>query len=89
MRRDSEEPCESCDELIDFLYEYTDGELEEQVLKRMREHVRECARCSDLVDAEMHIRDLIRRCCTQQAPSSLRARVITRIRTTHLRIERY
>lgn len=89
MRRDTDEPCASCDELVDFLYEFADGELEDRVLRRMRAHVRECERCADLVDAEMHIRDLIRRCCAQEAPSSLRARVITRIRTTHLRIERY
>ncbi|MDO5720526.1 MAG: mycothiol system anti-sigma-R factor [Actinomycetaceae bacterium] len=89
MRNNTEEPCSSCDELVDFFYEFTDGELDEHALQRMRAHVHECERCADLVDVEMHIRDLIRRCCAQQAPSSLRSRVITRIRTTHLRIERY
>lgn len=87
QRRD--EDCSSCEELESFFFEYTDGELETGVLDRMRLHVAECPRCADLVDAEMHIRELIRRCCAEEVPSGLRARVVTRIRSTHIRIEGY
>ncbi|MDO5728136.1 MAG: mycothiol system anti-sigma-R factor [Actinomycetaceae bacterium] len=89
MTQRNDDECSSCDELENFFFEYTDGELESSILERMRIHVTECSRCADLVDAEMHIRELIRRCCAEEAPSGLRARVVTRIRSTHIRIERY
>lgn len=42
-------------------------------------HARGCPHCSDALDAERHLRALLRRCCAEQdhAPESLRVRVIS------------
>ena len=49
----------------------------------MLAHAASCAQCSDALEAERHVRALLRRCYgTAQAPAALRARVtasITRI----------
>lgn len=87
MSRPDDADCTACDELEKFLFQYADGELDQDQAHHLREHVAHCPHCKNLVDAEMHVRELIRRCYFEHAPSSLRTRVISRIRMTHLRIE--
>ncbi|MDO5049542.1 MAG: mycothiol system anti-sigma-R factor [Actinomycetaceae bacterium] len=87
--REFDDSCTACEQLNKFLFEYADGELDQEHAKRLEKHVSECPYCKDRVDAEMHVRELVRRCYNEHAPSNLRTRVISRIRTTHLRIETY
>lgn len=87
MSRPDDFECTPCDELEEFLFQYTDGELDHDRALSLREHVAKCPHCQNLVDAEMHVRELVRRCYFEEAPSTLRTRVISRIRMTHLRIE--
>lgn len=85
----TEPQCPSCDELRELLYAVSDHELEPQVEDALWAHAAQCGRCTDLLDAQQHLRELIRRCYQQQASQELRARVVTRIRSTHIRIERW
>lgn len=78
------EPCDPCEELNSFLYAYVDGELEDSIVERLARHLATCEHCSDRVDAERHVRELMRRCYAEHAPGDLKARVLTRIRMTHV-----
>ena len=53
----------------------------------MLAHAASCAQCSDALEAERHVRALLRRCYgTARAPAALRARVtasITRVSATY------
>lgn len=78
-----------CAKLQEVLYQLLDNELDEEVAHRLQLHARWCADCADALDAQRHLQALVRRCCEQHASSELRARVITRIRQTSIRIERW
>lgn len=84
----SEDP--TCQELLDHLYELVDAD-EDAIDGRSRAllaaHAALCPSCRDAVDAERHVRDLVRRCCGESvhAPAALRVRVVsmtTRVRRT-------
>lgn len=68
-----------CDDLVSRLFQLFDAELEAAECSRLRDHLKRCPDCSEMADAEEHIRNLIRRSCVEHAPASLRARVITQI----------
>ena len=82
----SEDP--TCKELIDHLYELVDADADTDALdarsRRLLEaHAAVCPACRDALDAERHVRELLRRCASSvQAPPSLRVRVVAM--TTHL-----
>ena len=50
-----------------------------RALDLLAAHARTCPHCADAMDAERHVRVLLRRCCAEQdhAPESLRVRVIS------------
>lgn len=78
-----------CEKLRRLLYVFIDNELDEDAAHSLRVHAELCPDCADAVDAQRHLQALLRRCCRQSAPADLRARVITRIRQTSVRIERW
>ncbi|MFD1716791.1 mycothiol system anti-sigma-R factor [Georgenia deserti] len=78
-------PC-SCEELMDHLFEFLDAELDESEEARLRRHAAECPHCTEAADAEVHIRELVKRSCAEVAPSSLRMRV--RSQLTVLKVSR-
>lgn len=69
----------TCGELIARLFEYLDSELESSEVARLKYHAEHCPSCTEVEEAERHVRELIRRCCTEQAPDSLRVRVLSQI----------
>lgn len=50
-----------------------------RALDLLAAHAHGCPHCADALDAERHVRILLRRCCAEQdhAPESLRVRVIS------------
>lgn len=78
-----------CEQLREVLSLFIDNELDEDVAHSLRLHADLCPACADAVDVQRHLRALLRRCCEQSAPEEVRARVITRIRQTSVRIERW
>ncbi|MDP9834808.1 mycothiol system anti-sigma-R factor [Gleimia europaea] len=76
--------CDPCEELSSFLYAFADDALEDELAYRLSQHLDTCRHCADRVDAEMHVRELMRKCYEMQAPSSLRARVVASVRVTHI-----
>lgn len=73
--------CPECDDLVRHLFEFLDAEMEAQMQLRMEEHVRTCAYCTELTDAEEHVRELVRRSCQEMAPTRLRLRIVSELRT--------
>ena len=68
-----------CREALERLFEYLDSEMPDSDCRRLRDHISACQACHDAADAEQHVRELLRRSCTESAPSALRVRVLTQI----------
>lgn len=69
----------SCEELRAHLYELIDQELDPQAISRLDAHEASCEQCHQLTEAEVHLRQIIRRSCCEEAPAVLRERVITQV----------
>ena len=71
-----EHPCgHDCDEALAHLWEYLDAELGQVEAARIRAHLITCRGCHAEHDVELVIKQLVRRGCTEQAPSALRVRI--------------
>lgn len=75
--------CESmgdcADSRIERLYEYLDGALSHQDLVEIKDHLNECAECAEEHDLECLIRSVVKRSCTEVAPTALKANILDRI----------
>lgn len=65
----------ACGEVLDHIFELLDQALPSELERMMREHSAHCEHCGPAVTAEMRLREVIRRSCSEEAPASLRARV--------------
>lgn len=67
----------SCEEFAEHLFELLDAEMPEEQARRLDAHAADCVHCTDLSEAEKHLRELLREaCCGQAAPDSLRMRIV-------------
>jgi anti-sigma factor (TIGR02949 family) len=65
-----------CDEVIERVYEFLDGELTADVDEKIREHLAVCHRCFPEFEYErVFLRFLERRAQIEKAPPSLRRRI--------------
>ena len=74
----------TCQDVLDALYELIDCEECDRRDARARalmiQHVATCEHCSDALNAERHVRALMRGCYeSEQASDALRARVVASI----------
>jgi anti-sigma factor (TIGR02949 family) len=73
-------PRVDCDEALDRLYEYLDGELTPAVEAAVRRHLTACAPCLRIYDFERaFLRFLDARAQAAEAPPELRRRVLERL----------
>ena len=79
-----------CRSVHNLLYEYVDkqwcgccDEIEnfQQVMGLLQQHLTCCPECQRSVDAEVHVRQVLRQACTENAPESLRMRVVSVVRS--------
>ncbi|MGV0409788.1 mycothiol system anti-sigma-R factor [Corynebacterium resistens] len=77
-----------CEELLGVLYEYVDGDGGCEAREELQRHVDECPQCLQALGLEQQVRQLLRSCCSQPAPSELRARITTQLRVRY-EIRRY
>jgi len=69
-----------CSEVLDRVYEYLDGELDEHDVAKIRQHLEECRPCLSQYDIDLALKALLRRSCVcEPAPQELRARIMVRI----------
>lgn len=67
----------SCEEFAEHLFELLDAEMPQEQARRLDAHAADCEHCTELSEAEKHLRELLREaCCGQAAPDSLRTRII-------------
>jgi len=76
----SEESEVDCNETIERLYTYLDGELTDERRHEIKEHLDECAPCLGAFDFEFELRQVIANRCKDHVPASLRRRVHDAIR---------
>jgi mycothiol system anti-sigma-R factor len=74
------EPHETdCDEVLNQVFEYLDGELTARDVEKIQQHLDECSPCLREHDLDVALKALVRRSCTERAPEDLRARILTQI----------
>ena len=71
----SEESEVDCNETIERLYHYLDGELTDERRTEIQLHLDECAPCLGAFDFEADLRRVIANRCKDHVPDSLRQRV--------------
>ena len=65
----------SCAEARAHLEAFLDQECTADLTERLARHVDTCPHCSQVADAERHLRKILRSRCAEQAPAALRERV--------------
>lgn len=66
-----------CDEALERIYEYLDGELTPAVERAIRRHLAACARCEPRFEHERAFLEFVaRRAQIEQAPPELRKRIL-------------
>ncbi|GAB3753553.1 hypothetical protein GCM10027591_02110 [Zhihengliuella somnathii] len=73
------------DSRIARLYEYLDGALSVDDLNDVQRHLEHCTECAQEYDLECIIRSVVKRSCTEQAPQTLKSRIMMRI--SEIRVE--
>ncbi len=73
-----------CDGVLERVYAVLDGEVSQAEVAAIHEHLEACAPCLEEYEVQAALKALVRRCCVEQAPAQLRARIvesITRVTT--------
>ncbi|MEX2548624.1 MAG: mycothiol system anti-sigma-R factor [Nitriliruptoraceae bacterium] len=66
---------DECRAALRRLESYLDGELGDLTKGRLRQHLEDCAPCTDRVGFEGQLRALVRQGCFDEAPAALRDRI--------------
>jgi mycothiol system anti-sigma-R factor len=78
-----------CDEVLQRVYEYLDGEMADLDCAKIKVHLEECSRCLDEYQQDELLKAIIRRSCAcEAAPEQLRTRILASITTVQVRYER-
>jgi mycothiol system anti-sigma-R factor len=72
---ESRESKPECQEALDTLYHFLDGELTEVRRLEIQQHLDRCSPCLEAFDFEAELKIVIARRCRDQVPESLRSRV--------------
>lgn len=67
----------TCEEALERLESFLDGELPDADVDEIRAHLTQCYPCTDRASFEEQLRAIVRRDCTDQAPQSLLERIET------------
>lgn len=78
LRGLGEQGC-SCEEVYNHLFELLDSHMPLEQAARLRNHMATCSKCNRLVEAETHVREIVRRSCCESAPATLRIRITQQI----------
>jgi mycothiol system anti-sigma-R factor len=78
--------CKTC---LNALHSYLDRELSDEDIVQVRAHLDECLGCLHMFQFQDSLRRLVKvRCQEQQAPETLRIRIVERLAAERARIER-
>jgi len=69
----------SCDEVLERVYEYIDGELDPSRVQEIKAHLDDCGPCLREYGLEEAVKAIVKRSCCDPAPIDLRAKVLAHI----------
>jgi mycothiol system anti-sigma-R factor len=76
-----------CAEVIEQVYLYLDGEIEDEGRAKVREHLDECAPCLRQFGLEQDVKALVARCCGGDvAPDDLKERLVLRLQEVRVEL---
>jgi mycothiol system anti-sigma-R factor len=76
-----------CAEVIEQVYLYLDGEIDDSTRAKVREHLDECAPCLRKFGLEQDVKALVARCCGNDvAPDGLRDRLVVRLQQVRVEL---
>lgn len=64
-----------CQEALDTLYHFLDGELDEARRTAIQEHLDRCSSCLEAFDFEAELKTVVAQRCRESVPDELRERV--------------
>jgi mycothiol system anti-sigma-R factor len=70
----------NCNDALRELYEFLDGELTDERKALIKDHLAGCNPCLEAFDFEAEVRILVSTKCREEAPDTLRQRVIDALR---------
>ena len=70
-----------CNDVLQRLQTYLDGECVEDVEAVIEAHLRDCPPCLDRADFERHLKEIIAHKCRDRAPDGLLDRVLGNLPT--------
>lgn len=77
-----------CSEVLARVASYIDGELEGADFTQIRQHLDECGPCLREYGLEEVVKKLVHKHCgSEQVPTGLRSRVLTRIQQVRIELE--
>jgi len=65
-----------CEDALDRLFEYIDGELTDAELKEIAQHLKACPPCEAERRIRERIKEMVARCPQERAPERLRERIL-------------
>lgn len=76
-----------CREVLERVYQYLDGELDDHTVGKIQQHLDECRPCLSEYDLDVVLKALVRRSCGGEcAPEQLRARIMLQITEVRVRL---
>jgi mycothiol system anti-sigma-R factor len=76
-----------CADVIEQVYLYLDGEIDDTTRHKVREHLDECAPCLRKYGLEQDVKALVARCCgSDVAPDGLRERLVVRLQQVRVEL---
>lgn len=77
-----------CSEVLDMVYSYLDGEMDQVSYAQVRVHLDECGPCLREYGLEEAVKRLVHKHCGHEpVPGDLRQKVLTRIEAVRAQIE--
>lgn len=76
-----------CGEVLERVYQYLDGELDDLAVGKIKQHLDECGPCLSEYDLDVALKALVRRSCgNDSAPEDLRTRIMLHITEVRLQL---
>ena len=76
-----------CSEVIEQVYLYLDGEIDDAARQKVRQHLDECAPCLRHFGLEQDVKALVARCCGgETAPHGLKERLVVRLQQVRVEL---
>lgn len=77
---------QDCSEVLGRVFFFLDNELDQADCAQIEQHLDECGPCLARYDLERTVKTLVARSCTEQAPETLRQRVMVSIQQVQVEI---